>query len=78
MAIPIQSAAPPVTGPSRAERRRRWATVAESAQYLGVTIRTIRQMIADGRLVAYRNGARLVRIDLDELDAAMTPYGGGV
>jgi excisionase family DNA binding protein len=56
---------------------RRWATMREAADYLGVTDRTIRQMVADGRISAYRNGARLVRVDLNELDAAMQPFGGG-
>ena len=65
-------------GPNRAERRRRYATQADAAEYLGVTPRTIRQMIADGRLTGYRSGTRLVRVDLNELDAAMVPFGGGV
>jgi excisionase family DNA binding protein len=65
-------------GPNRAERRRRYAKPAEAAEYLGVTTRTIRQMIADGRLTAYRSGTRLVRLDLNELDAAMQPFGGAV
>ncbi|ELP45597.1 DNA-binding protein, excisionase family [Mycobacterium avium subsp. paratuberculosis S5] len=33
-------------------------------------------MIADGRLAGYRSGNRLVRVDLNELDAAMKPFGG--
>jgi excisionase family DNA binding protein len=66
---------------NRRERRhpepaRRYAKLIEAAQYLGVTDRTIRQMIADGRLTGYRNGARLIRVDLNELDAAMKPFGG--
>ncbi len=61
---------------SRAERRRRYATQAEAAEYLGVTTRTIRQMIADGRLTGYRSGARLIRVDLNDVDAAMQPFGG--
>lgn len=64
-------------GPNRAERRgRRYGKISEAAEYLGVTDRTIRQMIADGRLTGYRSGTRLVRIDLDEVDAAMQPFGG--
>lgn len=55
---------------------RRWATLQEAADYLGVTSRTIRQMIADGRLIGYRNGSRLIRLDLNELDASMRPMGG--
>jgi len=41
-----------------------------------VTDRTIRQMIADGRINGYRSGSRLVRVDLNEVDAAMRPFGG--
>lgn len=55
---------------------RRYATQAQAAEYLSVTTRTIRQMIADGRLTGYRSGARLVRVDLNEIDAAMRPFGG--
>ena len=61
---------------SRAERRRKYVTQAQAAEYLGVTARTIRQMIADGRLTGYRSGTRLVRVDLNEIDAAMRPFGG--
>lgn len=57
---------------------RRWATTQKAAAYLGVTDRTIRQMVADGRLRAYRSGGRVVRIDLNELDASMEPFGGGI
>ncbi|BCO36729.1 DNA-binding protein [Mycobacterium heckeshornense] len=56
-------------------RLRRWASPREAADYLGVSTRTIRQMGADGRIRLYRNGKRLVRIDLDELDASMQPGG---
>jgi excisionase family DNA binding protein len=62
--------------PNRAARRRRYVKIAEAAEYLHVTDRTIRQMVADGRLTAYACGTRLVRLDLDEIDAAMKPYGG--
>lgn len=56
---------------------RRYVKIGEAADYLGVTDRTIRQMIADGRLTGYRNGQRLVRVDLHEVDEAMKPFGGG-
>lgn len=55
---------------------RRYAKLTEAAEYLGVTDRTIRQMIADGRLTGYRSGNRLVRVDLNEVDAAMQAFGG--
>ena len=56
--------------------QRKYISISEAADYLGVTSRTIRQMIADGRLRGYRSGSRLVRLDLNEIDAAMTPFGG--
>ena len=37
-----------------------------------------REMVADGRLVAYRINPRFVRYDLNEVDAALQPYGGSV
>lgn len=57
--------------------RRRYGSIADAAEYIGVTPRTIRQMIADGRLTGYRNGPRLIRVDLNEVDDAMQPFGGG-
>lgn len=61
--------------PNRAARRR-YAKLKAAAEYIDVTERTIRTMIADGRLTGYRSGTKIVRVDLDELDAAMTPFGG--
>ena len=58
--------------------RRRWASINDTADYLKVTERTVRQMIADGRLTGYRLSPKFIRLDLDEVDAALTPYGGGV
>jgi excisionase family DNA binding protein len=59
-----------------ARKKSPYVTQVEAAEYLGVTDRTIRQMIADGRLKAYDLGPRVVRLRLDEIDAAMKPYGG--
>ncbi|OJZ75813.1 DNA-binding protein [Mycobacterium paraffinicum] len=52
---------------------RRWVSIADTAEHLGITTKTVRQMIADGRLTAYRSGPRLIRLDLNEVDAAMRP-----
>lgn len=52
-----------------------YVTQVEAAEYLGVTDRTIRRMIADGRLKAYKLGDRILRLRLDEIDAAMKPVG---
>jgi excisionase family DNA binding protein len=51
-------------------------SVADVAEYLGVTTRTVQQMLADGRLRGYRLGPRVVRLRRDDIDAALTPYGG--
>ncbi|KEF99972.1 MULTISPECIES: excisionase family DNA-binding protein [Mycobacterium] len=59
-------------------RSNKYVSIADAADYLGVTTRTIRQMIADGRLRGYRSGHRLVRLRIDEIDAAMQPFGGAV
>lgn len=59
-----------------APNRRRYGSISDAAEYIGVTPRTIRQMIADGRLTGYRNGPRLIRVDLNEIDAVMEPFGG--
>ena len=64
---------PEITGPSG---RRAYVSITGAADYLGVTTRTIRQMVADGRLTAYSNGRRIVRLDRNEIDAAMRPHGG--
>ncbi|WP_198967981.1 excisionase family DNA-binding protein [Mycobacterium shottsii] len=56
--------------------RPRYVSILQAAEYLGVTTRCIRAMIADGRLVGYRSGRRLVRLRVDEIDAAMKPFGG--
>jgi excisionase family DNA binding protein len=49
---------------------RRWASTRETAAHLGVTVRTVRQMVADGRLTQYSLGQRCVRFDLNEVDAS--------
>lgn len=64
------------SGPNRRERRRRWATTAQTAEYLNITPRTVRQMRADGRLTAYMLGGRVIRFDLNEVDSALQRCGG--
>ncbi len=82
------STSPPTNGhANRARRRhsdkvgtlaRRYISILQAAEYLGVSERTVRTMITDGRLTAYRNGTRFVRLDANEIDAAMIPFGGSV
>ena len=60
------SLAPPPT-----VRRHQLVTVDEAADYVGVHPTTLRRWIAQGRLNSYAAGPRLIRIDLDELDAML-------
>lgn len=57
---------------------RRLASIAGAAEYAGVCPKTIRRWIASGRLDAYRVGPRLIKVDLDSVDALFRPVGGGV
>lgn len=51
-------------------------TIQQAADYLGVNARTVRYMIADGRLTAYSLGPRVIRLRKSDVDAALVPYGG--
>ncbi|WP_072751694.1 helix-turn-helix domain-containing protein [Rhodococcus maanshanensis] len=53
----------------------RLSTIAEAAETLSVSTRTIRRYIAAGRFTAYRVGPRLIRVDLSELDTALRRMG---
>ena len=50
----------------------RWATMAEACDYARCGDRTLRRWISEGKITGFRLGRHL-RIDLDELDAAMRP-----
>ena len=52
---------------------RRLATLTDAAEHCSVNPRTIRRRIADGSLTGYRFGPRIIRVDLDELDALLRP-----
>jgi len=53
-------------------RRHKLATINEAADYLSVHPKTLRRWIAAGRITSYAAGPRLIRVDLDELDAMLT------
>jgi excisionase family DNA binding protein len=59
-----------------AARRGRWRqhliSLAEAADRLDVSARTLRRYIAAGRLTGYRVGHRLIKIDPTELDQLPT------
>jgi excisionase family DNA binding protein len=52
---------------------RRYASLEEAASYLGCNIRTIRRRIAAGELTGYRLGSRIIRVDLEEVNALLEP-----
>lgn len=56
---------------------RRYATVKDAADYIGSSDKTVRRLATQGKITLYRHGQRLVRVDLNELDALLTPAGGG-
>lgn len=57
--------------PKRATRR--LDSIQNAAAYAGVSPKTIRRRISDGSLNGYRMGPRLLRVDLNELDAMLRP-----
>lgn len=58
------------------QRTRAYVGIPEAATYLDVATKTVRRMIAEGRLPAYRLGNRVIKVRIDDLDAALKPIGG--
>lgn len=58
---------------SASRATRHLVSIGQAADYAGVSTRTIRRRIADGSLAGYRFGGRLVRVDLNEVDAMLRP-----
>lgn len=56
-----------------AKTGRKFAPLNEAAAHVGCSTKTLRRRIADGTLTGYRFGPRVLRVDLDELDAALRP-----
>ncbi len=56
-------------------KRRDLVTIAEAAAYLGVSHKTIRRMIADGRLPAFRvgGGGGPIRLLAADVEASKVP-----
>lgn len=52
---------------------RRYITIAEAADYLQISTRTVRRLIRDGELNCYRIGqsGRLIRVDMNEIDGQL-------
>jgi len=56
-----------------AEIRDKWITIAEAADFLGVSADTIRRRIGAGEITARRFGPRLVRVEFASLLDALKP-----
>lgn len=51
-------------------------TIKQCAAHWGVSEKTVRRYIAEGRLTAYRVGLRSIRVDRDSVLALAKPMGG--
>lgn len=52
---------------------RRLVKIAQAAEYADVHPLTIRRWIAAGRIPGYRLGPKLLKVDLNELEAMLEP-----
>lgn len=57
--------------------QRRLSSLPVAAEQYGVSSRTIRRYISAGHITGYRFGPRMLRVDLDELDALLRPLAAG-
>jgi excisionase family DNA binding protein len=73
MASPRRS---PTFTPEIEGKTPRWASPAAGAAYAGISLRTMRDMISKGEITGYRLGPKLIRVDLNQIDAAMKPMNG--
>jgi excisionase family DNA binding protein len=71
----------PEPKPNRTARRQTieqvYIGIPESATYLGVAEKTIRRLIRDGKLPAYRLGNRVIKLKISDVESVLTPIGGG-
>lgn len=52
---------------------KRLVSVADAAAYCACHPRTLRRRISSGDLTGYRMGRRIIRVDLNEVDALLNP-----
>lgn len=57
----------------RTKAPQRFASIPDAATQYGVHHQTVRRWISQGRITGYRFGPRMLRVDLDELDAMLRP-----
>jgi excisionase family DNA binding protein len=56
--------------------RKQAIDLVRAAEYLGVSVQSIRRRIAEGALPAFRIGPRSVRVYIDDLEKLKKPVGG--
>ena len=57
--------------PANPPKPRKWVSYNQVREDYGLSLRTIYRYVNDGRLKAYRIGPKLVRLDADEVEAAL-------
>lgn len=64
--------------PSPLGSNRRYVSLNVAADYLGVSVKTIRRMIAAGEITGHRVRGKIIRVDLQEIDNVMRPIPSAV
>jgi len=62
----------------KSDTQKRRLSIAEAAHLLGVSPRTVRRYIAEGRIRGIRVGPKMLRVDRDELDKLIQPAGASI
>lgn len=52
---------------------RQFESLSEAASRTGLSVKTLRRRIAEGRLPGYRSGPRTLRVDRNDVDRLMVP-----
>ena len=83
MAISQLGSSLTVDNPNRKSRRnpdtqRAYVGIPAAATYLDCDHKTVRRLIASGKLPAYRLGTRVIKVRISDLDAVLTPLGGAL
>ncbi|HWT50010.1 MAG TPA: helix-turn-helix domain-containing protein [Mycobacterium sp.] len=73
--VPLSlSSEQPYVAPRHAKRLQRgYVGITDAATYLDVTQKTIRKLIANGELQAYRLGNHVLKVRIADLDAVLRP-----
>ena len=53
------------------------APIQSTSKQYGVSEKTLRRYIAQGKITGYRFGPRMIRVDLDEVEALLQPIPAG-